>query len=324
VRQIKQDLKNNEFKRFYLLTGDEEYLKSLYKKRLVAAMISDGSDMNLNYFEGKGIDAAEVKGISETLPFFADKRLIVITMSGWFKSASEFADYIASSPETTYFIFAESEVDKRNKLYKFVAANGYIAEFGQQSPSDLMMTVALILKQKGLAISKSNCEYFLSRVGTDVARIYSELDKLSGYCADQAEVKREDIEAICVEIPESKIFAMMDAMMAGNSERTFELYYDLLACYEKPMSILFRLITNYNQFYQTMLLNSKGESKQGIVSTAGIRDFVVDKYLRMRSKYTVSKLSEIVENGLELEAKIKRGDMDERIAVEIFLNKYCK
>ena len=44
--------------------------------------------------------------------------MIVVEDSGYFKSSSDMADYVESFPETTYIIFVEREIDKRNRLFK--------------------------------------------------------------------------------------------------------------------------------------------------------------------------------------------------------------
>ena len=41
--------------------------------------------MNYNYYEGKGINVNEIISLSDTMPFFADRRLILMEDSGWFK-----------------------------------------------------------------------------------------------------------------------------------------------------------------------------------------------------------------------------------------------
>ena len=120
MQTLNADLKSGEFKRVYLLFGDEGFLKKSYKNRL-KDKITGSDTMNYNYYEGKGLDVNEIIGLAETMPFFAEKRLILIEDSGFFKSASEeLASYLPSMPETTCLLFVESEVDKRSKLYKAV------------------------------------------------------------------------------------------------------------------------------------------------------------------------------------------------------------
>lgn len=43
------------------------------------------------------------------------------------------AEYLASPNETTYFVFTESEIDKRSKLFKTVSSRGYAAEFAHRT-----------------------------------------------------------------------------------------------------------------------------------------------------------------------------------------------
>ena len=54
---------------------------------------------------------------------FADRRLILMEDSGWFKGgpgADEMCAYIENIPDTTCLLFVETEVDKRSRMYKAV------------------------------------------------------------------------------------------------------------------------------------------------------------------------------------------------------------
>ena len=125
MKNLNEDLKTGQFKQIYLLYGEEGYLKRQYRDRFIKAMLPEGDTMNYAHYEGKNINVREVIDLAETLPFFAERRLIVFEDTGFFKSAgAELADYIKDMPDTTYFIFVENEVDKRSRLYKAVKAKG--------------------------------------------------------------------------------------------------------------------------------------------------------------------------------------------------------
>ena len=127
MQKLNQDIKSREFERVYLLYGEEAFLKKSYKNRLKEAVMGDDT-MNYNYFEGKGLDVKELISLADTMPFFSDKRLIIIEDSGFFKSAAdEMVEYLPSLPDTTCIVFVESEVDKRNRMYKKVKEIGYAA-----------------------------------------------------------------------------------------------------------------------------------------------------------------------------------------------------
>lgn len=81
--------------------------------------------MNFNHYEGKGIDIRQLIDLCETLPFFADRRVILLEDTGFFKNkCEELADYMKELPEYLCMIFVESEVDKRSRMYKAVKACG--------------------------------------------------------------------------------------------------------------------------------------------------------------------------------------------------------
>ena len=117
----------------YLLYGEEAYLKQQYKQNLVKALNPDGDTMNFNHYEGKGIDVKQLIDLCETMPFFAERRVVLLEDTGFFKNkCEELADYMKELPDYLYLVFAETEVDKRNRMYKAVKACGSIAEFIRQ------------------------------------------------------------------------------------------------------------------------------------------------------------------------------------------------
>lgn len=119
MKSVVEDIKKGSFKPVYLFYGEEAYLKQQYKNRLKDAVLPEGDTINLSIYSGKGIDVEEMIAQADTMPFFAEHRLLLIEDSGFFKNANQqLADYIPSIPEGTIMLFVESEVDKRGKLYK--------------------------------------------------------------------------------------------------------------------------------------------------------------------------------------------------------------
>ena len=137
MQRINEDLRTGQLKKMYLLYGEEAYLRKQYRDRLKEAIIGDDT-MNYYYHEGKDVVIGELIDLSETMPFFSERRLIVLENSGLFKSGGEeLAAYLSQPAETTYFLFVETEVDKRSKLYKTLQSKGYAAEFAVQDETTL-------------------------------------------------------------------------------------------------------------------------------------------------------------------------------------------
>ena len=122
--RIEDELKNNQISRFQLLYGEERYMVQYYRNQLIEKLSNPDDEMNRTFFRDKP-EPSQIAEAAQILPFFAENRLIVVEDSGYFKSSSDMADYVESFPETTYIIFVEREIDKRNRLFKWINKNGW-------------------------------------------------------------------------------------------------------------------------------------------------------------------------------------------------------
>ena len=240
MKNLNADLKSGNFKQVYLLCGEEAYLKNRYKKRLREALVGTEDLMNFTSYTGKGIDVKQVIDQAETMPFFAERRLIQIEDSGFFKNACpELAEYIPTMPQETYMVFVESEVDKRGKLYKAVKVSGRIVELGRQDEKTLTAWILSQMKKEGKSIRRDALDLFLEKTGDDMENIANELEKLLCYTAGKDGVEYTDVEEICTVTTENKIFDMIRAVAEKRQKQAMDLYYDLLSLKEPPMRILF-------------------------------------------------------------------------------------
>ncbi len=323
MKSLNEDLKTGNFKQIYLLYGEEGYLKKQYKERFVKAMVAEGDTMNYAYYEGRNTDVKQVIDLAETMPFFAERRLIVFENTGFFKNAgAELADYIKEMPETTYFIFVENEVDKRSKLYKAVKAKGHIVELSAQDESTLKRWIQGIIRGEKKQMADSVILYFLGKVGTDMGNIRKELEKLVCYALDRETITKEDVDAVCVTQISNHIFDMVNAVADKDQRRALDLYYDLLALKEPPMRILFLMIRQYRILFQVKALLQQGYGKKEIASKAGLHPFAAGKYMKQAKRFRIQELRAVMEDGADIEQRVKTGLLTDNLAVELFIVKY--
>ena len=162
MKKLNEEIREGTLKQAYLLCGDEAYLRRQYRDRVKKALMGDGDLMNLNCFEGKGIVPGEVIDLAQTMPFLAERRVLVIENSGFFKKGGEdLAAYLADPAPTAHFLFVEAEVDKRSKLYKAVTAKGRVIECKTPDDGVLKRWVAELLMKDGKRITQRDLDYFL-------------------------------------------------------------------------------------------------------------------------------------------------------------------
>lgn len=322
MKTIDQDIKTGQFKHVYLLYGEEQYLIRQYRDRLKEAIAGDDT-MNLGVFSGSDISQKEIVDLAETLPFFAERRLILIEDSGLFKKgAEELADYMASVPEMTYFVFVEKEVDRKTKMYKEVKKAGSVVEFARQKDDILLRWINGRLKKNGKQITRDAYALFIQKTGNDMENIDRELEKLICYTLDKDNIETADVEAVTTERTENRIFDMVDAVAMHKQKRALELYYDLLALREAPMRIMYLISSQFKRLLVVQAMTNQGFGRKDIASKAGCPEWAVGKYQAQCRAFSLEQLKQAVRDGVEYETAVKTGHMDDQMAVELFIVKY--
>lgn len=323
MKSLNEDIKTGLLKGTYLLYGEEAYLKKQYKDRLTKALLPEGDTVNYAYYEGKGINPGELIDLAETMPFFAERRLIVVENSGFFKNAQpQLADYIKDMPDTACFLFVETEVDKRGKLYKAVKDKGRAVELGRQDEKTLLLWIAGNVKREGRQIKESTAKYLIAKTGTDMENLEKEMEKLFSYTLGRTEITVEDVDAICTTQITNKIFDMVEAVAMKQQKKALDYYYDLIALKEPPMRILYLLSRQFKLLLQVKDLQSKGADKAAIAKRAGLHPFVAGKYMQQSKSFSGQELLGIMEDAADTEEMVKTGRLSDMMSVELFIVKY--
>lgn len=324
MQRITEDIKNGQLKQIYLLHGEEAYLVRQYRDRLLTAMLGGGDPMNVNRYEGKGVSVPEIIDMAETLPFFADRRVILLENTELCKAGGDkLSEYLKQPAESSSFILVERDVDKRSSLYKTIKKYGYAAEFGRQDAKTLERWVLGILKKENKQIAQQTLQLFLEGCGDDMENIRKELEKLLCYTLEKDVITAEDVANICVPQIQNHIFDMITAIANGNSDQALKLYYDLLALREPPMRILALVGRQFNMLLQVKELAEKGYPQALIAEKVGLHGFVAGKYMRQASGFKVSFLKQALEDCARADHDIKSGKIGERLSVELLIVKYA-
>ncbi|HIW58924.1 MAG TPA: DNA polymerase III subunit delta [Candidatus Anaerobutyricum avicola] len=322
MKEIRRQIKEQDFQRVYLLTGDENYLILQAKELLVHAMVAEGDEMNYAVFEDSKIDLQQLRELAMTYPLFATKRVLVLDRTGIFKSGKDaFVEILQALPETTCVIICEPEVDKRSKAYKWIKKNGYVGEFLKKDQTEkvLMRWVAALLGKEKKKIRESDVRFFLERVGDDMFQIKNETDKLISYVGERKEIRREDIEQITSGEVQNKIFELVAAIAEGKKRQALAYYDDLILLKEPPMRILFLIVRQYRILLLISNMRSLRKPDKDIAQAAGIPAFAIRKNAAQLGGYTVPILEHCIASCIQVEEEIKTGRISDQIGLETLI-----
>jgi len=320
MQRINQDIQSGDFKPVYLLYGEETYLVNQYKNKLRKALGSEDDQMNNHRYQGKDTVIGEIIDLAETLPFLAERRVILLEDTGWFKSAGEqMAEYLGNQNETTVFVFAESEIDKRSKLFKAVSNKGVVVEFAKQDEATLRRWIKSMINKEQKSASDMTIQLLLSKTGTDMENIYGEVQKLICYCLDKDVIEEQDVETVCITRIANHVFDMVDAIAVKNQRKVMELYYDLMALKEPPMRILFLIARQCNILMQVKEMLKNGTPQNSMASALGVPPFAVKKYVSQAGKFSSAQLRKAIERCVAAEEDVKTGKMNDVLSLEMLI-----
>lgn len=324
MERLKQDLKNNNFRNIYLLYGEEAYLRKYYMKSLRNAIIGDDT-MNFTYFEGKDTQVGAIRDLGDTMPFFSERRLIIIENSGLIKSGGdELAEYLKAIPEYLFVIMVESEIDKRTKLYKTLNSEGTCVELKPYTGQMQKVWISGFLKRFNKKMSDQDIEHLVTMTGDDMVNLESELNKLIDYTGDREIITAADADAIVTKQIDDDIFKMTEAMGHRNQPLALKYYYDLLAARTPAVKILVLVTRQFNQLLQVKELKALHYSSKDIASKVGIPPFFMNKYLAQAECFTLDQLQCALEACAQADQDFKTGRIKDVLAVELLIIEFSK
>ena len=317
---LNEQINKKEFSRVYLLGGTEPYLIYQYRDKLIAAMIDPNDTMNFITYKGENSKPEDIIEFADTMPFFTERRVVLVENSNFFKNGCEkLEEALDGLPDTTVLIFVEKNIDNRKKLSKLVAQLGTVAMF--DAPDSEMLAVWLngMFVEDQIAISGATLRYLIDRVGTSMNLLKNEADKLRSYAVEKGSVSKEDIDLLCVNQVEDKIFDMIDAISEKKQQKAMELYDDLLYLQEAPMKILVLITRNFMQLLKIRFALDTGTPEGQIASAFGIRPYFVKKYIAQARSFSKDQLLSCVRLCQEADANIKTGKMRDKLATEMVI-----
>ena len=324
MKRIDEDIKSGQFQNLYLIYGEEEYLKLQYRNKLIAALVNEGDNMNFSKYTDTGINVNQVIDQAETMPFFAEHRVILIENSGFGKKMpEELGEYLSSIPDFTIFIFVEPTADKRGKLYKAAKAAGRDIEINMPNENVLTQWVGAMLKDSGKQMKKDAWVQFRDMTDSSMDNMKRELDKLVTYVGDRTQITIEDVNAICIPQIETKIFDMINSIAVKDLPKTMELYQDMLSAKEPPMRILYMIVRQFRQLAVIRELKEQGDSSATIAKKIGMQDYIVRKNEALIRNLGSKEIKNLLVDAATFEQQVKTGLLDENLAVEMIMMKYA-
>lgn len=318
-------IKSGELDRITLITGDEVYLiDNLIKYIGETFLMPSYIDFNYSVYD-QVADMDTIVGTANTLPFFDDKRIVLFQNSGVLKSVKEdqeekLLSLLKSIPEHLYIIFAESDIDKRKKTYKFLSKNSQIVNVDKLSRQELVKWIAKKFKTYDKDISLHIVNYLIEMINyleeSSGKNLYDVDNTIKMLCGLDSEITEQVINQY-IEVPiEQNIFKMMDAISNKEITSAIQILNQLVNNGEAEIKIFFLINQQFRNILKTKLLLSEGHSSSTIASKLEIHPFVAKKAGQFASQFTVKQLTIIISMLEDVDTSMKSSGTAPMLLIE--------
>lgn len=298
---------------------------------------------NTTRLEGAKLRPDELECAVQSVPFFGEKRLVIIDdLLGRFepkekreakkaaKPAKEgdaelpknLARLINSVPESSVLVLLDGEIGKSNPLLKEISPKAEIRLFAPLKGMQLESWTKKRVAQAGGTISEEALKNLVRLVGSDLWVMKGEIEKLALYAGERS-IEAEDVKKLVGLSREASIFTLVDAIVDGRLNLANQSMYEMLESGAAPSYVLVMLVRQLRLLVRAKELKNAGQSESAIQGALGLGDFPFRKTLEQASRYTMSRLKDFYHRLLDTDLAIKTGRYDDELALTILVSELC-
>lgn len=298
-----------------VLSGPNDYQRHAELARRVSEFSEKFGDINIERIDAADIELGSLLERVMSMPFLAERRLIVITNIAANKSlTSEIEQFLDSVSDTTDVIIDEQKFDKRLLLYRTLKKRTEFIEFGELDERKLASWLSSEASDRGGELKTNDALYLVMRAGLNQQSLSNELDKLL-LCGKT--ITKSTIDKLVEPLPTGTMFDLLDATFAGNHARALSLYSDQRKQQVEPQAVMGMIAWQIHTLAVVKVLEK--EPVDSIASRAKLNPYVVRKTLQLVKNLTLSDVKQTVARAVHLDARLKSEMIDADDAVQQFL-----
>ena len=295
----------------YLLYGKENYLKEDILKKLRNRLIDPAyRELNYKVFYGEKLSINEVINDLETLPLMSEHKLVVIKEAEKIKKNDEkrLENYfnrlsLKNNFSTLIIIYKESSPNKG--LITAIKRVGIASNFNITDKAKLVLWINSKFRQSNKKITPEALFYLQSIVGSDLGRLFNEIEKIDIYTKGQKIIEKEDVMISIGGLESVNIFKVLDSIGDKDIKNSIEGLVKLNQGNLHHLSVFAMIYRQIKLILQTKLLLAGGFNFKEVEKKLKLPYFVVEKIIKQSKKYTFKEICKSYEllNIADLELK---------------------
>ncbi len=285
-------------------------------------------DFNFDRLEGRTATVARVLDVANTLPAFAPRRLVVVRQAEALVEkrgkddqdpAAALVAYLERPSPTTTLVLVAAKWDARTRFYKAAKKMGGAVRFDEPSEADLPGVLMERARREGATIEPDAARLLVAGVGADLAEAVAALERLHLYVGPDSGVpiRRADVEALVPGSGEMSVFALVDAIAAGDRQAVLRgLHHVLSEQREPPLKVLALLARQYRLLLSAREAVGRGATAGELAGSLKVPPFVATKLLEQARRLDAGRIARSLSAIQTTDTALKGGSLNDQRAFE--------
>lgn len=336
IQELKNLIKSRELSDWYVLAGEEDYLKKYYLKEIRKAIVEDETFEVFNHavFDGPSIDFSALREAIISPPMMSELKLVEwkyaninAMKSSEITALCELMRLKSECPYTVFVIMPSADgfdagtPKKPSRLYTALSEGFKIITLNKSGNSQLASWIKKHFDAEGVYVDMPLINALIFRVGHSMEILNNEIIKLSSYAKQngRSALSIEDVNEVSSPNIESDAFALSNAITEKNAKAAFVALNDLKSRKVEPNVIISMLEKTYCDLISVSLMLSEGKSADDIARIFKYHSYKVELYVAGCKKTSAKKLSDSLSKLRHLDAVSKSGGLNGYTPIEIFI-----
>lgn len=321
-----KDLESGNVSPVYFIFGDEPFLIDQCVNRFKYALLDENSlDFNYSLFYAGDADVVAVKDAVETLPVFAQRRVVILKNANELKDSewTELESLFKNPVDSTVFVLFADKIDKRKKHFKNIIDVASALEFKKPYDNEIPRWINYYAAQFELKLTQPAVHRLHRLVGNNLSEIYVQLEKIKIFLDGGTQVEVEHVNSVVSNSREESVFDFTKAVGQKDRVRALEQIVTLLDQGQSEIGIV-----NLLARHMRILLTVRTGLDQGIggaklASLANVSPYFVDEYAAQAKGWPVRKLEDSLVLLGETDKALKSSPLSSHIWLENLVLKSC-
>lgn len=222
---IKKSLKQKQYAPVYFLHGEEGYFTDALAKEFENILPDDEKDFNQYVLYAPEVEPAQVIDLCRRIPMMSERQVVILKEAQAIRAdkLAKLAPYFANPVDTTILVVCHRGAQAKGKelMSSLKKGGAVVLDSPKIRDYNLPAFIGAYIRQKGLSAEQKALEMLCDFVGSDLSRLYNEIDKLADLLPPGAAVTPEVIERNIGVSKEYNSFELVDAFAAKDGKKVF-------------------------------------------------------------------------------------------------------